>query len=162
MFWMNNKAIIEIGFRMIAELWRAKRACGAPWVSKSTHPRKFGNHVTVHRPPAARPSAPQGNQYSIPHFLTSLGAQEDWYCTHIAHQGCDQLTAVKTRLTSITWPRAQVSTHWGRVFFEVIRWQVTSFQMIAGSSLIFQFMWNLLCFICAAQLKFWFQTDLES
>ena len=27
------------------------RACGAPWVSKSTHPRKFGNHVTVHRPP---------------------------------------------------------------------------------------------------------------
>ena len=29
--------------------------------------------------------------------------------------------------------RAQVSTHPGRVFFEVIRWQVTSFQMIAGS-----------------------------
>ena len=23
-------------------------ASGAPWVSKSTHPRKFGNHVTVH------------------------------------------------------------------------------------------------------------------
>ena len=28
----------------------AKRASGAPWVSKSTHPRKIGNHVTVHRP----------------------------------------------------------------------------------------------------------------
>ena len=63
--------------RLIAELWRAKRACGAPWVSKSTHPRKFGNHVTVQRPPAARPSAPQGNQCSIPHFLASLGAQKD-------------------------------------------------------------------------------------
>ena len=25
---------------------RAKRASGAPWVNKSTHPRKFGNHVT--------------------------------------------------------------------------------------------------------------------
>ena len=25
---------------------RAKRAYGAPWVNKSTHPRKFGNHVT--------------------------------------------------------------------------------------------------------------------
>ena len=24
---------------------------GAPWGSKSTHPRKFGYHVTVHRPP---------------------------------------------------------------------------------------------------------------
>ena len=55
----------------IAELWRAKRACGAPWVSKSTHPRKFGNHVTVHRPQPARPSAPQGNQCSISHFLAS-------------------------------------------------------------------------------------------
>ena len=89
---------------LIAELWRVKRACGAPWVSKSTHPRKFGNHVTVHRPPA-RPSAPQGNQCSISHFLASLGAQEDWYCTHIAHQCCDQLTAVnRAPLTSITWP----------------------------------------------------------
>ena len=61
----------------IAELWRAKRACGAPWVSKSTHPRKFGNHVTVHRPQPARPSAPQENQYSISHFLAILVAQED-------------------------------------------------------------------------------------
>ena len=37
----------------------------------------------------------------------------------------------------LTVSRAQVSTHRGRVFFEVIRWQVTSFQMIAGSSSIF-------------------------
>ena len=61
--------------KILAELWRAKRACGAPWVSKSTQPRKFGNHVTVHRPQPARPSAPQGNQCSI--TLSSLGAQED-------------------------------------------------------------------------------------
>ena len=70
---------------MIAELWRA---CGAPCVSKSTHPRKFGNFLTVHRPPAlppsrppalppVRPSAPQENQCSISHFLASLGARED-------------------------------------------------------------------------------------
>ena len=37
----------------------------------------------------------------------------------------------------LTVSRAQVSTHRNQVFFEVIRWQVTSFQMIAGSSLIF-------------------------
>ena len=37
----------------------------------------------------------------------------------------------------LTVSRAQVWTHRGQVFFEVIRWQVTSFQMIAGSSLIF-------------------------
>ena len=58
----------------------------------------------------------------------------------------------------LTVSRAQVSTHRGRVFFEVIRWQVTSFQMIAGS-IFLKFVWNMLC-LCAAQLKFWFQTDL--
>ena len=59
---------------ILAELWRAKRACGAPWVSKSTHPRKFGNHVTVHRPPV-RPHQRATNVHS--YFLASLGAQED-------------------------------------------------------------------------------------
>ena len=45
--------------------------------------------------------------------------------------------------------------------FEDIRWQVTSFQIIVGSSLIFlkKFIWNMLC-LGASQLKFWFQTDL--
>ena len=51
---ITDRAIIW--FPIIAELWRAKRARGAPWVSKSTHARKFGNHVTVHRPPARCPS----------------------------------------------------------------------------------------------------------
>ena len=136
-------------FQMIAELWRAKSACGAPWVSKSTHPRKFGNHVTVHRT-NDRPSAPQGNQCSISHFLASLGAQEDWYCTHIAHQCCDQLTAVKTGypLTSITWPYRGLRCRPIEVeyLFEVIRWQVASFQMIAGSSLIFFHSYEI-CFV---------------
>ena len=99
----------------------------------------------MHRPPArplpARPSAPQGSQCSISRFVASLGAQEDWYCTHIAHQCCDQLTAVKTGypLTSITWPFCGLRSRPIEVeyLFEVIRWQVTSFQMIAGSSLIF-------------------------
>ena len=134
---------------------------GAPWV------RKFCNlpirEISVIRwLTPDRPSAPQWNQCSISHFLASLGAQENWYCTHIAHQCCGQLTAVKTGypLTSITWPYRGLRCRPIKVeyFFEVIRWQVTSFQMIAGSSLIFfKFIWNMLC---AAQLKFWFQTDL--
>ena len=37
----------------------------------------------------------------------------------------------------LTVSRAQVSAYRGQVFFEVIRWQVTGFQVIAGSSLIF-------------------------
>ena len=89
-----------------AELWRAKRACGAPWVSKSTHPRKFGNHVTVLRPPA-RPSAPLGNQCLILTLSSQFGSTGRLILhTYIAHQCCDQLTAVKTGypLTRITWP----------------------------------------------------------
>ena len=84
-----------------------------------------------------RPSAPQGNQCLFSHFLASLGAQE------IAHQCCDQLTAVKTGypLTSITWPyRALRCRHIEvKYVFEVICWQVTSFQMIAGSSFFILF-----------------------
>ena len=37
---------------------------GAPLLSKSTHPRKFGNHVTIHRPPAVRPHHRKTNVYS--------------------------------------------------------------------------------------------------
>ena len=44
------------------------RVGGAPLLSKSTHPRKFGNHVTVHRPTDRCPSAPQENQCLLSHF----------------------------------------------------------------------------------------------
>ena len=46
----SEKKKVKGQFQLCLELWRAKRARGAPWVSKSTHPRKFDNHVTVHRP----------------------------------------------------------------------------------------------------------------
>ena len=46
----------------------------------------------------------------------------------------NRVSAVQYHLTV---SRAHVSTHRVRVFFEVIRWQVTSSQMIAASSLIF-------------------------
>ena len=48
---------------------RAKRACGAPWVNKSTHPRKFGNHVTDR--PTDRPSV---RTTGIPMFTLTLSS----------------------------------------------------------------------------------------
>ena len=64
----------------------------------------------------------------------------------------------------LTVPRALVSTHRGRVFFWSYPLTNYQFQMIAGSSLFFQwFMWNMLC-LChyvPALSKFWFQTDLR-
>ena len=111
---------------------RAKRAWAEPhsWVNLPIPENLVITWLYTTRPPArlsVRPSAPQGNQCSISHFLVSLGAQENWYCTHIAHQYCDQLTAVKTGCRPIEF----------EYFFEVIRWQVTCFKMVAGSSVIF-------------------------
>ena len=63
----------------------------------------------------------------------------------------------------LTVPRAQVSTHRGRVFFEVIRWQITSFKWSQAQVYFFQwFIWNMLC-LChygPSLSRFWFQTDL--
>ena len=49
------EARASLAQQILAELLRAKRSCGASWVRKFTHPRKFGNHVTVHRLPARCP-----------------------------------------------------------------------------------------------------------
>ena len=63
----------------------------------------------------------------------------------------------------LTVLRAQVSTHRGGVFFEVIRWQITSFKWSQAQVYFFQwFIWNMLC-LChygPALLRFWLQTDL--
>ena len=83
------------------------------------------------------------DQCSISFFLASLEAQENWYCTHIGHQYCDQLTAVKTGypLTSITWP------------YRGLRCRPIEVKYLSADKLLV-FKWS------QAQLKFWFQTDL--
>ena len=90
---LKNLAVCKPAFHSGAP--RAKRASGTPWVNKTTHPRKFGNHVTD------RPSV---RTTGVPMFTLTLSSY--FGSPLIAHQCCDQLTAVKTRypLTSITWP----------------------------------------------------------
>ena len=87
----------------------------------------------------------------------------------IAHQCCNQLTAVKTghQLTSATWPYRGLKCRpiEAEYFFEVIRRQITSFKWSQAHVYIFQwFISNMLC-LCRygpALLGFWFQTDLGS
>ena len=62
--------------------YNAPRVGGAPQLSKSTHLRKFGAHVTVHRT-NDRPSAAQAYQCLLSHFLASLGTLEKTDCTLI-------------------------------------------------------------------------------
>ena len=60
-------------------------------------------------------------------------------------------------LTSITWPYRGLKCRFIEVeyFFEVIRWQITSFKWSLSNMLC-------LCHSGPALLGFWFQTDLES
>ena len=83
-----------------------------------------------------RPHHRHTNVYS--HFLASLGAQEKTDCTSMQWSTDSCQHRVSADQYHLTVSRAQVSTHRGRVFLGVIRWQVTSFQMIAGSSLCFK------------------------
>ena len=93
----------------------------------------------------ARPSAPQAYRW-LSHFLACSGAQEKTDCTSMLWSIDSCQNRVSADQYHLTVSRAQVSTHRGRVFFEVIRWQVTSFQMISGSSLFFtKLVWNMLC-----------------
>ena len=83
---------------------------------------KFGNHVTVHRPierASDRPPAPQGNQCLLSHFLASLGDQEETHCTSMLWSIDSCQNRVSADQYHLTVPRAQVSTHRGRVFLKL-------------------------------------------
>ena len=92
---------------------RVKRASGAPWVNKSTHPRKFGNHVTDRL--TVRPHHRHANVYS--HFLATLGAQEKADCTPLLRSIDSCQNRVSADQYHLTVSRAQVSNHQGRVYF---------------------------------------------
>ena len=123
----------------------------APWLSKSTHPRKFGNHVTV------RPHHRKTNVYSL-----SLGAQERTNCISVLRSIDSCQNRASADQYHLTVPRAQGSTHRGRVFFEVIRWQITCLKWSQAQVCFFQwFISNMFC-LChygPALLGFGFQTD---
>ena len=120
-------------------------------------------------PTGDRPSAPQGNQCLISHFLASLEAQEQPDIAHIAlkiaHKCCDQLTAVKT---GIRWPISPyriagsgIDSSSLSIFLKLCAYKLLVFKWLQAQVYFFKFIWNKLC-LCAALLKFWFQTDLGS
>ena len=92
---------------------RVKRASGAPWVNKSTHPRKFGNHVTDRL--TVRPHHRHANVYS--HFLATLGAQEKADCTPLLRSIDSCQNRVSADLCHMTVTQDQVSTHQVCMFF---------------------------------------------
>ena len=118
--------------------------------------------------PTDRPSSPQAYQCLLSHFLATLGAQEKADCSSMLSSVDSCQNRVSADQSHLAVSRAQVSTHRGWVFFEVIRWQFTRFQMIAGSRLLFsQNSYQICCVYVSiaahrpALLRFWFQTDIR-
>ena len=98
-------------------------------------------------------------------YSCSLGAQEETNCTSILWSIDNCQNRVSADQYPLTVPRAQVSTHRGGAFFEVIRWQIASFKWSQAQGYFFQwFIWNMscLCHYGPALSRFWFQTDLRS
>ena len=93
----------------------------------------------------------------LSHFLASLGDREETNCTSMlwSTDSCQNRVSADQYLLTVS--RTQVSTN------QVIRWQFTRFQRIAGWDFFFKFIPNMLC-LChyrPALLRFWFQTDLR-
>ena len=111
----------------VAELWCAKRACGAPWVRKCGKVPISEKLVTTwpytDRPtdrPPDRPSAPQAYQCLLSHFLATLraqGTQEKTDCTSMLWLIDSCQNKVPAAQYQLAESRAEVSTHPGRVFF---------------------------------------------
>ena len=132
---------------------RAKRASGAPWVNKSTHPRKFGNYVTER--PSDRPSV---RTTGIPMFTLTLSSYfgspgESWLHINVV---------VNWQLSKqgIRWPYGGLRC-WP-IKVEYFFW---SYPFSNDRRLLFflKFISNMLC-LCPyrpALLRFWFQTDLR-
>ena len=134
LFWTNCKFPQDISM-LVADLSSARSTHQRSTMGKEIYPSQE-NWSSRNRTPSERPSAPQANQCllsHIPFVIASLGLQGKTNCTSMLESIDSCQNRVSADQYHLTVSRAQVSTHLGRVFF-VIRWQVTSFQMIAGTS----------------------------
>ena len=134
---------------LIAELWGAKRACGAPWV------RKYGKlpireNLVITWPYTDRPSAPQAYQCLLSHFLATLGAQEKTDCTSMLWSIDSCQNKVSADQYHLAVSRAEVSTHAGRIFLKlsadkllVFRWSQAQvyFLKIHRKYVVFMSLW---------------------
>ena len=124
--------------QIIAKNSRAKPASGAPWVRKwSDLPIRENLVITwpyTDWPPARqrdRPSAPQAYQCLLSHILASLGAHRLHINVVINWQLSKQ--GIRCPVSPGLIAGSGVDPSRSSIFFVVIRWRVTSFQMIAGS-----------------------------
>ena len=95
------------------------------WTNSHTTLYLLYQLVKVFNPDGATPSVRINNRGTL---IASLGVQEKTNCTSMLWSIDSYQNRASADQYHLTVPRAQVSTYRGRVFFEVIRWQFTSFK----------------------------------
>ena len=153
---LKNLAVCKPAFHSGAP--RAKRASGTPWVNKTTHPRKFGNHVTD------RPSV---RTTGVPMFTLTLSSYfgspgESWLHINVvvnwqlSKQGI-RWPVSPDRIADSGVDQSRSSIFWSYPL------TIYSFSKDRRLRFFFKFIPNMLC-LChyrPALLRFWFQTDLR-
>ena len=131
---------------------RAKRASGTPWVNKSTHPNKFGNHVTD-RPTVRTTGVPM---FTLTLFSYFGSPGESWLHINVV---------VNWQLSKqgVRWPVSpdRIAGSGVDPSRSIVRWQFTRFQMIAGS--VFFNSYQICCvYVTIAQHYYDFDFKLTS
>ena len=104
------------------------------------------------------------DQCSIPYFPASLGAQGNWYTYWTSMlwliDSCqNNISADQYHLPYRGFRCRPIEV---KYFFEVIRWQDTGFQMIAGSSLIFFNSFEICCVYVSHNENFYFKLTSDA
>ena len=145
---------------LIAEL-RAKRASGAPWVNKSTHPRKFGNHVTD------RPSV---RTTGIPMFTLPLSSYfgspgESWLHINVVINWQLSKQVIRWPVSPDRIAGSGVDPSTSSIFSS---YPLTIYSFSNDRRLTFTFFkihnhikYVVFMSVSPALLRFWFQTDLR-
>ena len=146
-----------IRWKIVSGAPRAKRASGAPWVIESTHPRKFGNHVT---------DRPSFRTTGIPMFTLTLSSyfgspRQSWLHINVVVYWQLSKQGILWQVSPDRIAGSGVDPSRSNMFWSYL---LTMYSFSNDRRLsFFKFISNMLC-LChyrPALLRFWFQTDLR-
>ena len=139
---------------IIAELWRAKRACGAPWVRKRGK-LPIRENLVITWPYTDRPTV-RPHHTGIAMFTLTLSSYfgspgspgENWLLFNVV----------------INWQLSKQGIRWSVSPGRIASIVSLVFRLSQAQNYFFKFIGNVLC-LChygPALLTFWFQTDLDA
>ena len=136
---------------------------GAPQLSKSTHPRKFGNHVTVptDRRPSVRTTGKPLFTFTLSNYFGSPGG--NWLHINVVINWQLSKQGIRWPVSPGRIAGSGVDPSRSSTFLKLSADKLLVFKRSkAQVCFFFKFIWSMLCFCHydPALLRFWFQTNL--